>query len=155
MCVFSFRGERVERMNNTAWQRARREAILPMFGFMICGTRLRGDCGPLAYPRKIAQRYLAMLAIGIDSTFVIQLTRPQFPAMSDLMCDTVQTAYFRDRLTPAWFHEHRKSVDESEAMIKAHIRPTLGEMVVASLRAEDIGEWRDKLSQQHACKTRS
>lgn len=27
--VFSYRGERVERMNNTAWQRARREAKLP------------------------------------------------------------------------------------------------------------------------------
>ena len=27
--MFSYRGERVEHMNNTAWQRARREAKLP------------------------------------------------------------------------------------------------------------------------------
>jgi integrase len=52
----------------------------------------------------------------------------------------------------AWFREHRKSVDATEAAIEAHIRPALGERTVASLIAEDLKAWRDKLARQSARK---
>jgi integrase len=55
----------------------------------------------------------------------------------------------------AWFQEHRKSIKETEAMIKAHIRPALEERPVASLTAEDLKAWRDKLARQHARKRTS
>ncbi len=52
----------------------------------------------------------------------------------------------------AWFREHRKSIDATEATIKAHIVPAFVERTVASLTAEDIKAWRDKLARQHARK---
>jgi len=52
----------------------------------------------------------------------------------------------------AWFREHRKSVDTTEASIEAHIRPALGERTVASLTAEDLKAWRDNLPRQSARK---
>lgn len=51
-----------------------------------------------------------------------------------------------------WFREHRKSVEETEASIEAHIRPELGERPVASLTATELKAWRDKLARQKARK---
>src|SRR5215471_4832018 len=50
----------------------------------------------------------------------------------------------------AWFKEHRKSVDETEATIKAHIRPAFSDRPVAELTAEDLKAWRDRLARQKA-----
>lgn len=50
----------------------------------------------------------------------------------------------------AWFREHRKSIDATEATIKAHIVPAFVGRTVASLTAEDIKAWRDSLVRQHA-----
>jgi integrase len=52
----------------------------------------------------------------------------------------------------AWFEDHRKSVDATKATIEAHIRPALGDAVVATLSAEEIKGWRDKLAKQRARK---
>jgi integrase len=52
----------------------------------------------------------------------------------------------------AWFKDHRKSVDATEATIDAHIRPAFEGRTVASLTAEDLKAWRDKLARQHARK---
>jgi integrase len=52
----------------------------------------------------------------------------------------------------AWFREHRKSVQETEASIEAHIRPAFVDRTVASLTAEDLKAWRDKLARQPARK---
>jgi len=52
----------------------------------------------------------------------------------------------------AWFEEHRKSVDETKATIEAHIRPAFSDRTVASLTAEDLKFWRDKLARQRARK---
>lgn len=52
----------------------------------------------------------------------------------------------------AWFREHRKSVDETEATINAHIRPSFGDRTVASLTSDDLKAWRDRLARQRARK---
>lgn len=52
----------------------------------------------------------------------------------------------------AWFKEHKKSVETTEVAIKAHIRPALGDRTVASLTAEDLKAWRDRLARQKARK---
>jgi integrase len=52
----------------------------------------------------------------------------------------------------AWFGEHRKSVEATEATIKAHIRPSLGDCTVASLTSDDLKAWRDRLARQRARK---
>jgi integrase len=52
----------------------------------------------------------------------------------------------------AWFKEHRKSVEATEATIKAHIRPALGDRTVASLTSDDLKAWRDRLARQRARK---
>jgi integrase len=52
----------------------------------------------------------------------------------------------------AWFREHRKSVEATEATIKAHIRPSLGDRTVASLTSDDLKGWRDRLARQRARK---
>jgi len=52
----------------------------------------------------------------------------------------------------AWFREHRKSIQETEASIEAHIRPAFVDRTVASLTAEDLKAWRDKLARQSARK---
>jgi integrase len=52
----------------------------------------------------------------------------------------------------AWFKDHRKSIDATEATIDAHIRPAFEGRTVASLTAEDVKAWRDKLARQHARK---
>jgi hypothetical protein len=54
----------------------------------------------------------------------------------------------------AWFKEHRKSIEATEATIAAHIRPVFAEDAVASLTAEDLKAWRDKLARQKARKRR-
>ncbi len=48
----------------------------------------------------------------------------------------------------AWFREHRKSVDQTEATIAAHIRPAFGDRSLASVSAEELKTWRDKLARQ-------
>ena len=52
----------------------------------------------------------------------------------------------------AWFKENRKSVDGTEATLAAHIRPAFGDRSLASLTAEDLKTWRDKLARQRARK---
>jgi integrase len=52
----------------------------------------------------------------------------------------------------AWFRENRKSIDTTEAAIDAHIRPAFADRAVASITAEDIKAWRDKLARGHARK---
>ncbi len=52
----------------------------------------------------------------------------------------------------AWFREHRKSVEATEATIKAHIRPSFGDRTVASLTSDDLKAWRDRLARQRARK---
>lgn len=54
-----------------------------------------------------------------------------------------------------WFRDNRKSVDATEATINAHILPALGDRAIASLTAEDIKAWRDKLARAHARKRTS
>ena len=51
-----------------------------------------------------------------------------------------------------WFKEHRKSVAGTEATIKAHLRPDFEDRAIATLTAEDIKAWRDKLARQKARK---
>lgn len=51
-----------------------------------------------------------------------------------------------------WFREHRKSIDATEATINAHILPALAGRTLASLTADDLKEWRDKLARAHARK---
>ena len=55
----------------------------------------------------------------------------------------------------AWFREHRKSIDATEATINAHILPAFADRTVASLTAEDIKAWRDKLARAHSRKRTS
>jgi hypothetical protein len=50
--VFPYRGKQVSTMNNTAWQRARREEGLQACASTIFGTRLHADCAPLVYQSK-------------------------------------------------------------------------------------------------------
>lgn len=52
----------------------------------------------------------------------------------------------------AWFRENRKSVDATEATIEAHIRPAFVDRVVASLTAQELKAWRDRLARQSARK---
>lgn len=52
----------------------------------------------------------------------------------------------------AWFREHRKSVEETESTIEAHIRPALADRPVASLTASELKAWRDALARQRARK---
>jgi integrase len=52
----------------------------------------------------------------------------------------------------AWFRENRKSIDETEAAINAHIRPVLGDRALASLTAGDIKAWQYALARQKARK---
>jgi len=52
----------------------------------------------------------------------------------------------------AWFRDNRKSVDATQTTIAAHILPAFGGSTVASLTAEDIKAWRDKLARAHARK---
>jgi integrase len=51
-----------------------------------------------------------------------------------------------------WFRDNRKSIDATEATIKAHILSALADRTIASLTAEDIKKWRDNLAQAHARK---
>jgi integrase len=51
-----------------------------------------------------------------------------------------------------WFRDNRKSIDATQAAIDAHIRPAFADRTVASLTAEDIKAWRDKLARGHARK---
>ena len=50
----------------------------------------------------------------------------------------------------AWFRDHRKSIDATEATVAAHILPVFGDRTVESLTAEDIKAWRDTLARTHA-----
>jgi len=52
----------------------------------------------------------------------------------------------------AWFRDHRKSLDATEATVKAHILPAFDDRTVDSLTAEDVKAWRDKLARVHARK---
>jgi len=53
--VFPYRGNGVATMNNTAWQRARREADYNRSASMTCGLRLRAACARSACRWKIAK----------------------------------------------------------------------------------------------------
>jgi integrase len=50
----------------------------------------------------------------------------------------------------AWYREHRKAIEATEATIKAHIRPALGHRPVAELTSTELKEWRDKLARAKA-----
>jgi integrase len=52
----------------------------------------------------------------------------------------------------SWFRDNRKSIEATEATIKAHILPAFTDRTVASLTAEDIKAWRDRLARGHARK---
>jgi integrase len=45
-----------------------------------------------------------------------------------------------------WFRKHRKAVQETEAAIKAHILPKLGDLVVRDLTAKQIRDWHHALA---------
>ena len=49
-----------------------------------------------------------------------------------------------------WYREHRKAIEATEATIKAHIRPQLGERAVAELTSVDLKAWRDSLARAKA-----
>ena len=49
-----------------------------------------------------------------------------------------------------WYREHRKAIEATEATIKAHIRPALGDRPVADLTSAELKEWRDKLARTKA-----
>ena len=49
-----------------------------------------------------------------------------------------------------WFREERRSIDETEAQIEAHILPALGARQVSSLTAREIREWHEGLAAQPA-----
>jgi hypothetical protein len=49
-----------------------------------------------------------------------------------------------------WFREHRKAVEATEATIRTHIRPALGDKPIASLTATELKEWRDRLARSKA-----
>lgn len=50
----------------------------------------------------------------------------------------------------SWFKEHRKSVNETASVIRAHILPKLGLRPVAELRASELRAWHNKLAEQPA-----
>jgi integrase len=51
-----------------------------------------------------------------------------------------------------WFRVHRKSIVETEAMIRAHILPTFGEDVIDTLKSERIKAWLTRLASKPARK---
>lgn len=50
----------------------------------------------------------------------------------------------------AWFRQHRKSVNETEHAINAHILPHLGERRLSALKAPELRAWLDNLAAQPA-----
>lgn len=51
-----------------------------------------------------------------------------------------------------WFQQHRKSVNETEANINAHILPAFGILQVSALRSKQLREWHTKLASTPARK---
>jgi integrase len=51
-----------------------------------------------------------------------------------------------------WFRVHRKSIVETEAMIRVHILPTFGEDVIDMLKSERIKSWLTRLASKPARK---
>ena len=45
-----------------------------------------------------------------------------------------------------WFRAQRKGVAMAESAIRAHILPAFGERPVASLKAKELSDWRDRVS---------
>lgn len=54
----------------------------------------------------------------------------------------------------AWYKDHRKAYQETEATIKAHILPTFREQLINDLRAKDIRDWLHRLA-AHAPRRRT
>jgi integrase len=52
----------------------------------------------------------------------------------------------------AWYREHRKAVEATEATINAHILPALGDRPVAALTSTELKAWRDRLARLKARK---
>lgn len=52
----------------------------------------------------------------------------------------------------AWFRDNRKSIEATEATIKAHILPAFAARAVASLTTDDLKAWRDRLARANARK---
>jgi len=50
----------------------------------------------------------------------------------------------------AWFRQHRKSVNETEHALKAHILPELGDRRLSELKAPDLREWLERLATRPA-----
>jgi integrase len=50
----------------------------------------------------------------------------------------------------AWYARHRKAVDATRSAIETHVRPALGAIEAAKLRASTITRWRDDLADQPA-----
>lgn len=49
-----------------------------------------------------------------------------------------------------WFREHRRSLNETEAMVGAHILPPLGDRLVADLTAAELRAWLERLASEPA-----
>jgi integrase len=50
----------------------------------------------------------------------------------------------------AWYARHRKAVDATRSAIETHVRPALGAIEAAKLRASTITRWREDLADQPA-----
>jgi len=113
-------------------------------------ARIRGDDGRYALRALgVADDY-----IQADGTRVLTYRQASAKAVEEAERGpapsyTVANA-IDDYLT--WFREHRKSIDATEATIEAHIRPAFDGRTLASLTAEDLKAWRDKVARQRARK---
>lgn len=46
----------------------------------------------------------------------------------------------------AWFRVHRKSADATETVIRAHVLPTFGRMLLVDLTTREIARWHERLA---------
>jgi integrase len=97
--------------------------------------------------------------IGVHPQITVKAARD---AANKILGEAIKRGHFPERANAhhtvaaaaddymAWFRQNRKSIKETENAIDAHIRPTLGNRQLATLRAPDLRKWLENIAEKPA-----